>query len=144
MTQNENHHLDPALERRAWLLWTEIKAGRCVKWSHAVRERTLAQSVLIKMSSLSSHLSYDTLKGLWLQKILNVHFQWQTPHLTSEIETLFILWCFICPESDTNLSQAKFASFFLRSLASWAFPWETHKSMCWIWVSQEYNVGWLL
>lgn len=83
MTQNKNHHLDPALERRAQArLWTEMKAGRCVKWSHAVRERTLAQSVLIKISSLSSHLSYDTLKGLWFQKILNFHFQWQIPHLT--------------------------------------------------------------
>lgn len=82
MTQNKNHHLHPALERRAWLLWTEIKAGRCEKWSHAVRELTLAQSVLIKISSLSSHLSCDTLKGLWLQKILNIHFRSQISHLT--------------------------------------------------------------
>lgn len=69
MTQNKNHHLDPALERRAWPLWTEIKAGRSVNWSHAVCEHTLTQSVLIKISSLSSHLSLIFSRGSDYRKL---------------------------------------------------------------------------
>lgn len=69
MTQNRNPHLDPAVERQLWPLWTEIKARCSVNWSHTVYEHTLAQSVLIKISSLSSHLSLILSRGSDYRKL---------------------------------------------------------------------------
>lgn len=156
MTQNKNHHLDPALERRAWPLWTEIKAGRSVNWSHAVCEHTLAQSVLIKISSLSSHLSLILSRGSDYRKlsifILGYKYHLRAKETWNVIPSVISHLPWIRHKFDTRwrrwLSQAKSALillFFLEALqASWAFPREKHKRVRGMWVSQEHNVGWLV